>query len=96
MDIREAVNTMLKDMGQTQGWLATRRGYKGPSSVSQPLSRGNIEIGLLLRICEMTGYELVLQKKKTAGKRQAGQLVVDKARPDRDRSVRSSKTESDE
>ena len=96
MDVRKAVNTMLKEMGQTQGWLAARLGYSGPSGISQPLSNGNIGTDMLIRICEMTGYELVLQKKKTAGKRQAGQLVVDKARPDRGRSVRVSKTESDE
>ncbi len=93
MDIRSAVNSMLKDMGQTQGWLAARLGYKGASSIAQPMMRGNITLELLLGICEMTGYEVVLQKKKTAGKRPAGQIVLDKARPDRERSARSDGSE---
>ena len=90
MNQKEAIKEILKREGIFQQDLADRLG-QSQQAVSRKLIASSMTINKLYEYCEALGYEIVLQKKQPRKKRPDGQILLEG-----DRSVRSSKTESDE
>ncbi len=77
MNVREGIKAVLKDNHKTQVWLMGKMGYTTPSGINRLLSRNNLTIKTLYRICEILDYEITIQPKRRAGTRPQGQIVFD-------------------
>lgn len=63
MDFKDAVKQLLRDNDKTQLWLANELGSRSQSRVSKMLENNNITIKNLIALCEVFGYEILLQPK---------------------------------
>lgn len=75
MTIKAALLKLIADNNSTQTDLATRMGYKRQSAISMVLQRGNLTVETLQKICNVYGYEISIQPRRTAGARPKGQIV---------------------
>ena len=60
MELKAAVKDILYKQGKTQQWLADKMGYSSRQTVHDAITRGNIRLGTLLRICDVLGCELAI------------------------------------
>lgn len=72
----EAINTIIKANFRTQEYVGARMDPQlSQGAFARMLNNGNVTVNRLWEICEILGYEIVLQPKGT--KAQRGQVIVD-------------------
>jgi hypothetical protein len=61
MKLGEAINKLIKDTKHSHASLAAELGKKSPSSISNAISRNNMNIDSLLEITDKLGYEIIIR-----------------------------------
>ena len=79
-----ALKAIMKKKDVSQAELAAMLGYRSQSGVAEMLNREDTATNTdkLIAICDLLGYEVVLQPKKT-GRRTDGQIVLERSNPDK-------------
>ena len=62
---KDAVKEMLSESGLKQKHLAAMLGYKSQAAVGNIMSRPDITLNTMLRICDALDYTMVLQPKRS-------------------------------
>ena len=77
MTLPLAIEALLKQNGKKKVWLAEQLGYSSYGGVGNMFRRGNLTVGMLLKICDLLDYEVTIQPKRKAGSRPQGQFIID-------------------
>lgn len=83
MQLKDAVEKLLKDNNKTKSWLAESLGYALPTGVTNMLARGNVNLNTLCKICRLMDYEVTIQPKKKSGSRPKGQIILEERGDDK-------------
>lgn len=76
MKYNEIIKAVMEETDTKQRQLAAAMGV-GQPAISNILNRDGINLGTMVELLEIMGYEVVVQK-KTQGRRKEGQMVVTK------------------
>ena len=76
MKQRDAIVALIKQVGESKGWVAGKLGVK-QNAISQMLKRGNITVDTLYQICEVLEYEITIQPKRRVGARPNKQIEIE-------------------
>ena len=64
MKISEGIKLLFKRTGTKQSIFAVEKlGYASPTVISNAMSRENLTVDLLIRICQALDYEVVIRPK---------------------------------
>ena len=61
MNISEALKILFFRTGTTQKYAAEKLGYKSSAHISNVLSRGNLTLETLARLCQVLDYTIILR-----------------------------------
>lgn len=67
MNISDGIKTLIQKTGVKQKDLAESMGYKSPAIISNAISRENLTLDLLIRMCNTLNYEVVVRPKVIKG-----------------------------
>lgn len=74
MQFKDMLKELIKRKGKTQTEFATTVGTT-QSAVGNALKRNDAYVSTLIKWCELNGYEVVVQERKS-GKRREDQMVL--------------------
>lgn len=75
MQFNEMLKHIIKEKKQTQTTFANTVGTT-QSAIGNALKRNDVYVSTLVKWCELNGYEVVIQEKKS-GRRRDGQIVLE-------------------
>ena len=80
MKISEGIKLLFKRTGVKQKDLASDLGYKSGAAITNVISRENITVDTLVRICNELGYSVVLRP--SVVKPSEAEIVIDAPKKD--------------
>lgn len=60
MQLKDAVKHILADQGKSQTWLAEQMGYSCRQIAHETISRNNVRLETLIRLCDCLGAEVAI------------------------------------
>lgn len=61
MNVSEAIQVLFKKTGAKKKDVAAGMGYKSPTIINNAMTRENLTVNFLIRMCNALNYEIVLR-----------------------------------
>lgn len=68
MNLKEALNKLIKENNKSHASMAALIGRKNPTFISNLVSRGSCNVDTLLEITDALGYEIIIKPKSGENK----------------------------